>query len=312
MLVPGLTITKTANTSVAVPGTVIGYTVTVADSGQTPYSGAVVTDDLSGLLNDAAYDGDAAASTGTVSYAAPVLTWTGSLSPGDSATITYSVTVDNPDTGGKVLVDTVASSAVGSSCPPGTTSAPCQVTVPVLTPGLTIVKTASAATAVPGQAVTYTVTVTDSGQTPYAGAALADDLSGVLGDAAYNGDAAATAGSVSYAAPVLTWTGDLSPGDTATITYSVTVDNPDTGGHVLTNTVTSPTAGSNCPAGSTDPNCTVTVPVVNATTLTFTHDVGCGLGHRRLDRALHGHGRQLGPERVRGGDVHRPADRGAR
>ncbi len=182
-----------------------------------------------------------------------MLTWTGDLSPGDSATITYSVTVNNPDTGDKLLINTVSSSAAGSSCPPGTTSAPCQVTVPVLTPGLTIVKTASTATAVPGQAVTYTVTVTDSGQTPYAGAAVTDSLAGVLDDAAYNGDAAATAGAVSYASPNLTWTGNLSPGDSATITYSVTVNNPDTGNHVLANTVTSSTAGSNCPSGSTEP-----------------------------------------------------------
>jgi len=41
---------------------------------------------------------------------------------------------------------------------------------------------------------------------------------------------------VTYAAPNLTWTGDLVPGAAATITYSVTVDNPDTGGHVLATT----------------------------------------------------------------------------
>ena len=135
----------------------------------------------------------------------------------------------------------------------------------MLTPALTIVKTASAATAVPGQTVTYTVTVTDSGQTPYTGATLTDPLAGVLDDAAYNGDAAATAGSVSYAAPNLTWTGNLSPGGSATITYSVTVNNPDTGDKMLTNTVTSPTAGSNCPAGGTDPDCTATVDVSELT-----------------------------------------------
>ena len=60
-------------------------------------------------------------------------------------------------------------------------------------------------------------------------------------------------------APNLTWTGNLAPGDTATITYSVTVNNPDTGDHVLANTVTSATAGSNCPSGGTDPRCTATV-----------------------------------------------------
>ena len=265
VVIPGLTIVKTADTSAAVPGQAVGYTVTITDSGQTPYTGAVVTDSLAGLANDAVYDGDATATAGSLSYAAPVLTWTGSLAPGGSATITYSVTVNSPDTGGKLLINTVASSAVGSSCPPGTTSSPCQVMIPVLTPGLTIVKTASAATAVPGQTVTYTVTVTDSGQTPYAGAALTDSLAGVLGDAAYDGDAAATAGSVSYAAPNLTWAGSLSPGGSATITYSVTVDNPDTGGHVLTDTVTSTTPGSDCPAGGADPRCSATVTVSQLT-----------------------------------------------
>ena len=51
----------------AEPGTVVGYTVTVTDSGQTAYSGAVVTDDLSGVLDDAAYDGDATATAGSLS-----------------------------------------------------------------------------------------------------------------------------------------------------------------------------------------------------------------------------------------------------
>jgi large repetitive protein len=261
VVIPGLTIVKTADASAAEPGQVVGYTVTITDSGQTSYSGAVVTDDLTGALDDAAYDGGATATTGSLSYAAPLLTWTGDLSPGASAAVTYSVTIDNPDTGGKVLINTVSSSAVGSTCPPGTTTAPCQVTVPVLTPGLTIVKTANTATAVPGQTVTYTITVTDSGQTPYTGAAFTDPLTGVLDDAAYNNNAAATVGSVSYASPNLTWSGDLAPGASATITYSVTVSNPDTGDHVLTNTVTSPTPGSNCPAGGTDPDCTTAIPV---------------------------------------------------
>ncbi len=39
------------------------------------------------------------------------------------------------------------------------------------------------------------------------------------------------------------------------------MDNPDTGNHLLASTVTSATAGSNCPAGGTDPRCTATVPV---------------------------------------------------
>ena len=45
----------------------VGYTVTVTDSGQTAYTGATFADDLSGAADDAAYNGDAAATSGTVS-----------------------------------------------------------------------------------------------------------------------------------------------------------------------------------------------------------------------------------------------------
>ena len=34
--------------------------------------------------------------------------------------------------------------------------------------------------------MTYTLTVTDTGQTPYTGATVTDPLAGVLDDAAYN------------------------------------------------------------------------------------------------------------------------------
>jgi choice-of-anchor A domain-containing protein/uncharacterized repeat protein (TIGR01451 family) len=271
VLMPGLTISQAANVTFAVPGQHVTFTVTIADTGQTSYAGAVVTDSLAGVLDDAAYDGDASPSSGSVSYASPLLTWTGNLSPGDTVTITFSATVNNPDAGDKLLAVTVASANVGSSCPPASPNPGCAVSVPVLTPELDIVKTASTAAAVPGQKVNYTIKVTNAGQLPYTSVSVTDSLTGVLDDAAYDGDASATVGTVSYASPVLTWTGSLNPGDTAVITYSVTVNSPATGDGVLTNTVTSSAAGSECPAGSTDPDCTTTVTVVTATILTFTN-----------------------------------------
>ena len=261
VLTPALTITTTANTPAAVPGQQVTFTVTLTDTGQTSYTGAVVTDDLTGALGDAAYDGDAAATTGSVGYTAPVLTWTGNLAVGGTAVITYSVTVYNPDTGDKALGAAVASTAAGSTCPPASANPGCTLTVAVLTPALTIVKTASAASAAPGQKVSYTITVTDTGQTPYTGATVTDALTGVLDDAAYDSDAAASTGTTSYASPVLTWTGNLTPGQAATITYSVTVSNPDTGDKVLTGNLTTAASGANCAAGSTDPRCTATVDV---------------------------------------------------
>ena len=145
------------------------------------------------------------------------------------------------------------------------------MTVTDLVPGLDIVTRADPATATPGTVVHYTVTVTNTGETAYTGASFTEPLAGVLDDAAYNGDRAATAGGVSFASPNLTWTGNLAVGAAATITFSVTVNNPDTGDKSMASTVTSATAGNNCPvSGGTDMDCTTTVTVVNATTLTFT------------------------------------------
>ena len=199
----------------------------------------------------------------SVSFASPLLTWTGDLATGQTATITFTVTVSNPDLGDKRLVNTAVSTTAGSNCPDGSTDPACTATVTVLVPALTITKTASVSTVAPGSAVGYTVTVNNTGQTPYTGAQVTDSLSGVLGDAAYNHDATASSGTVSYASPVLAWTGDLATGQTATIRYSVTVSNPDTGGRILANTAVSAATGSNCPSGSASPACTVTVTIIS-------------------------------------------------
>jgi len=263
VLIPALTITQAASVTTTTPGSVVSYTITVDNTGQTPYTGATVTDDLTSIQNDATYNSDAAATAGAVSYTDPVLTWTGTLNPGDTATITFSITVNNPDLGDKHLNNTVTSTDPGSTCPPTGPAPACSTAVTVLVPALRITKTANVSTTTPGSAVSYTITLRDTGQTSYTGATVTDDLTSVLDDAAYNANAIATAGTLSYTAPTLTWTGNLSPGGTATITYSVTVNNPETGNDTLVNTVTSTAAGSTCPAtGTLGSGCSVTVGII--------------------------------------------------
>ena len=191
-----------------------------------------------------------------------MLTWTGDLTPGQSATVTYTVTINNPDDGDKHPTNAAISTAPGSTCPPSDPAPACTTAVTVLVPALTITKTATVAATTPGSTVGYTITVNDTGQTPYTAATVTDDLGGVLDDAAYNHNAAATTGTLSYTSPVLTWTGNLTPGATATITYTATVNNPDTGSGALSNSVASTVPGSTCPAGSGSPACTVAVAVV--------------------------------------------------
>ena len=67
--------------------------------------------------------------------------------------------------------------------------------------------------------VAYTITVANSGPSPYTGASFTAPLDGVTDDAAYNNNAAASAGTVTYTSSGLTWTGDVPANGTVTITY---------------------------------------------------------------------------------------------
>ena len=131
---------------------------------------------------------------------------------GGTVTVTGTVTVNNPDTGNHLLASTITTAAAGSNCPPAGPAAACSVSVPVLTPGLTIAQAANVPAHHAGVAGEFTVTITDSGQTSYTGAVVGRSFAGMADDGVYDGDAVATSGSLGYAAPVLTWTGSLSPG----------------------------------------------------------------------------------------------------
>ncbi|MET8143648.1 hypothetical protein ABZU32_25380, partial [Sphaerisporangium sp. NPDC005288] len=154
------------------------------------------------------------------------------------------------------------STTLGANCPPGGTDPACTAAFTVLIPELTITVASGAATVVAAGTVAYTITIANTGQTPYIGATVSAALADVLDDAVYNGDATATSGTVTYAAPTLTWTGNLAVGATATVTFTVTTGNPISGDGVLTTTVTSAATGANCPVGGTDNRCADTVTEV--------------------------------------------------
>ncbi|MFD1501215.1 beta strand repeat-containing protein, partial [Streptosporangium lutulentum] len=272
VLIPALTITKVADRSAVVPGGVVAYTLTVANTGQTPYTGATVTDSLAGVLNEATYNGNASATTGTVGLAGQTLTWTGNLAVGATAIVTYSVTINNPALGDKLVTNAATSTEVGSTCPPASGNTACDARVVILTPILTIAKTADKTSTTPGGTVTYTITATNTGQVPFAAANFTDALAGVLDDAAYNGDVSATRGTATFGSQAIAWTGALSPGQAAVITYSITVNTPGTGNQRLSNAVTSTTAGATCPVGGNDTRCSNEV-LISRITITNSADV---------------------------------------
>ncbi|WP_280665978.1 MULTISPECIES: DUF7507 domain-containing protein [unclassified Kitasatospora] len=112
---------------------------------------------------------------------------------------------------------------------------------------LQIRKTADRDSYLPGQKVTYTITLTNDGNVPILGEVVTDHLGGDLAGAAYDNDATAGSGELSFHSPDLTWVGDLYPGDRVTIVYSLTAASSDDSPTRLYDAVTAPY--SNCLTG---------------------------------------------------------------
>ncbi|AUG78751.1 hypothetical protein CFP65_3981 [Kitasatospora sp. MMS16-BH015] len=220
--VAAVSVTKTAAPTSPLPGGKLTYTITVANTGQADYVGVQVEDDLTNVLRGADYNSDAAASTAPApTYAAPKLSWAGTVAQGATVTITYSVTVKDPVPAGATTLTNAVTTNVPGVCPPGATDPKCSTSTKV--PRLEIAKSATPNPARVGDKVGYTVTVKNTGQADYPNAQITDDLTEVLTGATYNNDAASTtAPTPTYAAPKLTWTGTVAQGATVTITYSVT------------------------------------------------------------------------------------------
>ncbi|WP_461163550.1 DUF7927 domain-containing protein [Arthrobacter sp. R4-81] len=229
-----------ATGSTVVPGQKVTYTVTVTQTGSVP-ANAMLTDNLTAVLDDATYNNDAAASVGAVSVADGGLSWNGTVPVGGTATVTYSVTVNTPPAGDQILTNVVTS----PGCVPVNGQTPdCTTTHPV--GAYTVDKSSdpgSGATTTPGQKITYTITVAQTGPGALTGVSISDDLSAVLDDATFNNDATASAGTVNVTSPTLAWTGDLPVGAVVTITYSVTIAPQGTGDGTVTNTITADTPG---------------------------------------------------------------------
>ncbi|HWI29866.1 MAG TPA: hypothetical protein VNT50_00095, partial [Microbacterium sp.] len=252
ILVPELEVTKAATPSDPVLriGDTVVYEVTMENVGEGDFTAlfpAVVWDDLTDVLDDAQLTtGPAVApDVATIAYTGlPEYRASAPLQAGDSVTITYTVTI--ADGGNAELVNTVFAALpieddpltpTGDAC----AEPSCAVTQTQL-PALNVTKSVAQGTIEPGGTAHYTVTVTNTGEVDIpAGdpAVITDDLSKVLDNASYLGDAAADTGTVAVTGTTLTWVGGLTAGQTATITYAVRVAASAPDGAVLENLVVS-------------------------------------------------------------------------
>jgi len=219
------------------PGSVITYTLTVTNNETNiTSSGFYITDTMDAAIDPATITFDSSncyiSNTGSPAIVTCVY---GTLAPGESATFNiYAIT---PTTIGGSIVNTAT--VFGNEADPNPTNDTALITSVASPSGYTVNKAVSAARHVrPGDTVTYTVTVTNTGTTAYANpdfATFSDDLSDILDDATL---VLPLAAGLTLSGNILEWSGELAVGESIDVVYSVVVNNPVTGNQLLNNSVT--------------------------------------------------------------------------
>nr|WP_161964271.1 gliding motility-associated C-terminal domain-containing protein [Chitinophaga flava] len=259
-----LAITKDDGKTTYTPGTDVVYTVVVSNLATDAVTGATIQDKLPVGIPSANMNWQVSATTGGGNVA--VLNGTGALNqqidlPG-GATITYTVTISVPSayTGDLVNTATVAVPATGyvDIDPVNNTATDTDTYQPEV--NLHIIKTATPDPASAGNAIDYTITVTNAGKSDVAGATITDMIPAGISNVTWTATATGTGATVSPASG----TGNVSavatvPGsNNGTVTILVKgVLSPDYTGATLSNT-----ASVTPPAGITD-----TDPVDNVSTI---------------------------------------------
>jgi len=192
-----LTISKSVFPQTAVPlGSVITYTITVANTGSGDAAPVRVVDVLPRGVTGAALD------------------WTGVITANTSVVFTIPAVVTTAtEFYGQALVNTATYTYF-------TLSESAAATVTLATaPQLTLTKTVTPTGDVfPGDVVTYTLTLHNSGETPTSGIALTDTLPWELDFAAW-----VTQSGAAVADDVITWSGDLAGGASLVISFRAVV-----------------------------------------------------------------------------------------
>jgi hypothetical protein len=144
----------------AVPGGLVRYSVDVRSTGLIDYTAAdpaVVSVDLAGLLDDAAVR----SVTGHSVRAGAALSWSLALAAGAGTSVSFTVRVDVPDSGDRVLrASVVTPVGSGGNCPTGSSARECSP-IPVGVASFTMALHSDVANVNPGETVNYTITAAD-------------------------------------------------------------------------------------------------------------------------------------------------------
>jgi uncharacterized repeat protein (TIGR01451 family) len=252
---PRLDIVKTASAANFIVGVPASYTLTVTNNGTAATTAAAtISDTVPGSLVVGTPPAGCTAAGQTVTC-----TIAAGFAAGASTSFTIPVT-PLPAAAGTTLTNTATVSGGGDPTCPAAAHCTSSVDVPVaLVADLAITKTATPnGTYLPGQAISYTITVVNNGPSPVANVHVTDPLPAAITGATWT--CTATNGSCDFASGSgsIDEFVSLAAGGSATFTINGTVDIAATGN--LVNTATAePPAGATC----TTPPCTRTSTVTN-------------------------------------------------
>jgi uncharacterized repeat protein (TIGR01451 family) len=239
---------KTGSASPVMPGGVMTYSLTVTNDGPSDAENVVVTDTLPAEVTFVA------ASPPQASGPNPLVWNLGTLTPNESRSILITVTV-NPDvTAGFTNTVIITTTTPGDDPDNNVDDWPVDVTVP-LTAEIRVLKTGSASPVMPGEVMTYSLTVTNDGPSDAEGVVVTDTLPAEVTFIAANPPQAGGPN------PLVWNLGTLTPNESRSIVITVTV-NPDvTAGFTNTVIITTTTPGDDPGNNVDDWPVDVTVPL---------------------------------------------------
>ena len=165
------------------------YTIVVSNTGPSSVSGATVTDPLPAALQGATWTCSASAGSSCTASGSGSINDTVDLLANGSVTYTLAATVSASATGTLVNTATVVSAGVSDPDLANNTATDTDSLTPEA--DLSVTKTDGQTAAVPGQVVTYTITVGNAGPSSVSGATVADTLPAALQNATWTCSASA-------------------------------------------------------------------------------------------------------------------------
>ncbi|WP_187994789.1 DUF11 domain-containing protein [Schaalia sp. JY-X159] len=246
-----------ASGSVVVPGQVITYSVVATNTSLVTLPAQTVTDNLSNVLNNADFVAGSINLPSEASLSGNTLTWNvPSLAAGATKTLTYQVKVK--DTATNVTLKNAVTTTGGTPLDPCPQNNPKCRETEHKTPSWSLVKSAdpvSGSTVVPGQEITYTLTVNNTSSVGLPAQKVVDNLSDVLNNATFVAGSINPAAQASLDGTTLRWNVPaVAAGGSASVSYKVTV-NADAKGVTLRNVATNDGGIPLDPCPQGQPNC---------------------------------------------------------